>query len=284
MSRATGPSSSMISMARIFGGVGYRFDRVDAVPGYRPMAWRFDDSPVFDDRNRSGPSAGVKFLQGKRSARASQRRSARRRREQPGRDADQLDGVPAGACLCRRPGPWLPLQDHRNPRAGRHRPQCVGLRSEPDARGIRRGPGVGPAARSLAHGPGVAVGSAAMGCSRAEAGLGPLRSARARRRARSAPCLVAAVSRRRGCSRPCAPPVRCAPEPRPGARERALALFATSVSPAAACRPSTRTRSPPVSGHSWALRVARISYPLSVLPPAVPAPWVGVLKFVKFGC
>ncbi len=47
---------------QVFGGVGYRFDRVDAVLGRRPMEWRSDDSPVFDDVNLSGPFAGVKFL------------------------------------------------------------------------------------------------------------------------------------------------------------------------------------------------------------------------------
>ncbi len=62
MPHLTGPSTSMTSMARFFGGVGYRFDRVDAVLGYRHLEWRFDDSPVFDDQNRSGPFAGVIFL------------------------------------------------------------------------------------------------------------------------------------------------------------------------------------------------------------------------------
>jgi len=42
-------------------GVNYRFERVDAVFGYRYLDWDFDDSDAFDDLNLSGPFAGVKF-------------------------------------------------------------------------------------------------------------------------------------------------------------------------------------------------------------------------------
>lgn len=42
-------------------GVNYRFEKVDAVLGYRYLDWRFRDNEVFDDLNISGPFAGVKF-------------------------------------------------------------------------------------------------------------------------------------------------------------------------------------------------------------------------------
>jgi hypothetical protein len=44
-----------------FGGVGYRFKRIDLIVAYRYLAWNFDDSEVFDDLNLSGPFVGVKF-------------------------------------------------------------------------------------------------------------------------------------------------------------------------------------------------------------------------------
>ena len=44
-----------------FGGVGYRFSRVDLVAGYRYLRWDFDDSPVFDSMYITGPMAGVKI-------------------------------------------------------------------------------------------------------------------------------------------------------------------------------------------------------------------------------
>jgi hypothetical protein len=42
--------------------VGYRFDRFDAVFGYRYLDWSFDDDEVLEDLNLSGVMAGVKFL------------------------------------------------------------------------------------------------------------------------------------------------------------------------------------------------------------------------------
>jgi hypothetical protein len=42
--------------------VSYRFQKVDAVVGYRYLDWDFDDdNEAFDDLNISGPFAGVKF-------------------------------------------------------------------------------------------------------------------------------------------------------------------------------------------------------------------------------
>lgn len=43
------------------GGLNYRFEKVDAVFGYRHIDWEFDDNDTFDDLNMSGPYAGVKF-------------------------------------------------------------------------------------------------------------------------------------------------------------------------------------------------------------------------------
>ena len=42
-------------------GVGYRFGNVDAVAGYRHLAWETDDGDTFDDLSFSGPMLGVKF-------------------------------------------------------------------------------------------------------------------------------------------------------------------------------------------------------------------------------
>lgn len=42
-------------------GVNYRFSRVDAVLGYRYLAWELDDSDIMDDLEISGPYAGVRF-------------------------------------------------------------------------------------------------------------------------------------------------------------------------------------------------------------------------------
>lgn len=47
---------------QMFGGVGYRFKQVDAMLGYRYMDYRFENSPVFDNLDLSGPMAVVKFL------------------------------------------------------------------------------------------------------------------------------------------------------------------------------------------------------------------------------
>jgi len=42
-------------------GVGYRFEKFDAVAGYRHLEWEFDDGDTFKDLNFSGPMLGVKF-------------------------------------------------------------------------------------------------------------------------------------------------------------------------------------------------------------------------------
>jgi hypothetical protein len=44
--------------------INYRFQRVDAVVGYRYLDWDFDDGDMlnFDELNLGGPFAGVKFL------------------------------------------------------------------------------------------------------------------------------------------------------------------------------------------------------------------------------
>jgi len=42
-------------------GVGYRFGDVDAVAGYRHLAWETDDGDTFEDLSFSGPMIGVKF-------------------------------------------------------------------------------------------------------------------------------------------------------------------------------------------------------------------------------
>jgi hypothetical protein len=42
--------------------VGYRFDRFDAVFGYRYLDWSFDDGEALEDLNLSGIMAGIKFL------------------------------------------------------------------------------------------------------------------------------------------------------------------------------------------------------------------------------
>ncbi len=42
-------------------GVGYRFERVDVVAGYRHLAWETDDGDTYEDINFSGPMLGVKF-------------------------------------------------------------------------------------------------------------------------------------------------------------------------------------------------------------------------------
>ncbi len=46
---------------QLFGGVGYRFKRLDLIVAYRYMDWNFDSSDAFDDLNLSGPFVGVKF-------------------------------------------------------------------------------------------------------------------------------------------------------------------------------------------------------------------------------
>jgi opacity protein-like surface antigen len=46
---------------QLFGGIGYRFSKVDVVLAYRYLDWDFDDDSAFDDMNIHGPFAGVKF-------------------------------------------------------------------------------------------------------------------------------------------------------------------------------------------------------------------------------
>ena len=42
-------------------GVGYRFEKFDAVAGYRHLAWETEDGDTFEDLSFSGPMLGVKF-------------------------------------------------------------------------------------------------------------------------------------------------------------------------------------------------------------------------------
>jgi len=42
-------------------GVGYRFEKIDVVAGYRHLAWETDGGDTIDDINFSGPMLGVKF-------------------------------------------------------------------------------------------------------------------------------------------------------------------------------------------------------------------------------
>ena len=44
-----------------FGGIGFRFDRVDIELAYRHLEYRFDDKLVVEKLNFSGPLAGIKF-------------------------------------------------------------------------------------------------------------------------------------------------------------------------------------------------------------------------------
>ncbi len=46
---------------QLFGGVGYRFKRLDLILAYRYMDWIFDSSDAFEDLALHGPFAGVKF-------------------------------------------------------------------------------------------------------------------------------------------------------------------------------------------------------------------------------
>jgi hypothetical protein len=46
---------------QVFGGIGYRFEKVDVVAAYRYLDWDFDDDNVLDDLNIGGPFLGVKF-------------------------------------------------------------------------------------------------------------------------------------------------------------------------------------------------------------------------------
>ena len=45
-----------------FGGIAYKFSRLDVILAYRYLSWDFDDKKkVFDDLNFHGPFAGVQF-------------------------------------------------------------------------------------------------------------------------------------------------------------------------------------------------------------------------------
>jgi len=55
-----GTGSSNVTW-QVFGGVGYRFKRLDLVAAYRYMDYNFDDSDAFADLNLHGPFVGVKF-------------------------------------------------------------------------------------------------------------------------------------------------------------------------------------------------------------------------------
>lgn len=55
-----GTGSSKLTW-QAFGGVGYRFKRINLIGAYRYMAWNLDDNDKFDDFNLHGPFVGVKF-------------------------------------------------------------------------------------------------------------------------------------------------------------------------------------------------------------------------------
>ena len=55
-----GTGSSNVTW-QVFGGVGYRFKRLDLIAAYRYMDYNFDNSDVFEDLNLHGPFVGVKF-------------------------------------------------------------------------------------------------------------------------------------------------------------------------------------------------------------------------------
>ena len=46
---------------QVWPGVGYRFENVDAVAGYRHLEWETDDGDTIDDLSFKGPTLGVKF-------------------------------------------------------------------------------------------------------------------------------------------------------------------------------------------------------------------------------
>ena len=45
----------------LFGGIGYRFNRVDLEAGWRYMRWNFDDNPALDNLYISGPIVGFRY-------------------------------------------------------------------------------------------------------------------------------------------------------------------------------------------------------------------------------
>jgi len=44
-----------------FGGIGYRFERFEAILGYRYLKWEFEDNSALDDLAVHGPILGAKF-------------------------------------------------------------------------------------------------------------------------------------------------------------------------------------------------------------------------------
>ena len=43
-------------------GIGYKFKRFDVRAVYRYLSWDFDDNPVLDELDISGPAVGIRFL------------------------------------------------------------------------------------------------------------------------------------------------------------------------------------------------------------------------------
>lgn len=46
---------------QVFGGIGYRFEKIEAVLGYRYLRWEFDDNAALDDLAVHGPILGARF-------------------------------------------------------------------------------------------------------------------------------------------------------------------------------------------------------------------------------
>lgn len=46
---------------QLFSGVGYQFDRVDAILGWRYTKWKFDDDTMLKDLDLNGPMAGLRY-------------------------------------------------------------------------------------------------------------------------------------------------------------------------------------------------------------------------------
>ena len=46
---------------QVWPGIGYRFEKVELVAGYRHLEWETDDGDTIEDINFSGPMLGVKF-------------------------------------------------------------------------------------------------------------------------------------------------------------------------------------------------------------------------------
>lgn len=46
---------------QLYGGIGYRFSKIDLSAGYRYLRWNFDDDTVFDNLYQTGPMVGIKF-------------------------------------------------------------------------------------------------------------------------------------------------------------------------------------------------------------------------------